>query len=280
MNQVYGIVTERILEQLRRGVVPWRRPWASDAPKNLVSGKEYRGVNVFLLSAMPFNSPWWLTFRQAKERGGSVRRGERGTPVIFWTEAVRETSDGERESFHVLRYYTVFNLRQCDGIAAPDSPARAAAPIAECERVVAAMPQRPAFASDLSQAFYRPATDTVHMPALASFDSPAFYYSTLFHELAHATGHVSRLNRPTLADAQPFGSESYSKEELVAEMSAAMLCGATGIENAALTLNSASYLRHWIDVLRGDARLVVSAASQAQRAADFILGKTNPKEST
>lgn len=282
MNQVYGIVTERILEQLENGVIPWRKPWRSaGVPKNLVSGKEYRGVNVFLLSMLPFDSPYWLTFRQAIGRGGSVRKGERGAPVIFWTEIARDTSDGEREVFPVLRYYTVFNVRQCDGIAVPDESSRSVERIAECERIVAAMPQRPALAADLAAAFYRPSTDTVHMPAIEAFDAPAFFYSTLFHELTHATGHVSRLNRATLADAQPFGSESYSKEELIAEMGAAMLCGVTGIEDAALTLNSASYLSHWIAMLRGDARLVVSAASQAQRAADFILGNhTTQKEST
>jgi antirestriction protein ArdC len=132
------------------------------------------------------------------------------------------------------------------------------------------MPNKPAMAQHM-QASYRPATDTVSMPAKTAFSNPEDYYSTLFHELIHSTGHQSRVGRDGIQRVESFGSESYSREELVAELGAALLCGVTGIIPATLT-NSASYLKSWIEVLKGDSKLIVSAASQAQKGADFIQG--------
>jgi antirestriction protein ArdC len=279
---VYEVITTRIVELLQQGTIPWRKPWSPGAsePRNLVSGKGYRGVNVFLLSAMPFTSPYWLTYRQATERGGGVRKGSKGCPVVFWRwsngddEQAENGEGGEpaKRRAPLLRYYTVFNAEQCDGIATPATVARTFEPIPECERIVRSMSNAPRIEHGGSQAFYRPSTDTITTPSAQLFDSPALYYSTLFHELSHSTGHESRLARKGITDSSMFGSHEYSREELIAEMGAAFLCGTAGIEAATLQ-GSTAYLASWIKVLKGDARLAVTAAAQAQKAADYILGR-------
>jgi antirestriction protein ArdC len=240
----------------------------------LVSDRAYRGINVFLLSASGYGSPYWLTYKQAKQRGGYVRRGQHGTTVVFWKIGTREveSADGEtnERTSILLRYYTVFNVEQCDGIVAPES-ARVVNPMEECERIVRQMPHTPAIQQD-GRAWYKPSIDTIGMPSRNTFNSAEEFYSTLFHELVHSTGHTKRIGREGIEKLNAFGSESYSKEELIAEMGAAMLCGVAGIERKTLS-NSAAYLRSWIDVLKSDARMVVSAASQAQKAAEYIQGR-------
>lgn len=289
MSKVYEIVTQQILEQLERGVVPWARPWKVDglAPANLVTRRAYRGINVILLGLRGATTPWWLTFRQAKELGGRVRAGAMSAPVIFWRWADRtsttpaEEADGEEQRaarrVPVLRYYSVFNLDQVDGIdpaKLPDPGATGPELVPTADEVVAGFLSPPEI-EYLAQprAFYRPATDTVTMPLRSAFVSPAAYYSTLFHELVHATGHSSRLARPGFEKnhAAPFGSDAYAREELVAELGAAFLCGEAGIEPD--IPNSAAYIDHWREKLSHDSRLVVLAAQQAQKAADHILGR-------
>ncbi len=272
-QSVYQIVTEEIIKRLESGVAPWHRPWATQLPKNLVSKREYRGINVFLLASRGFGSPYWLTYKQATEQGGNVRRGEHGSKVVFWKIDKYETDDVDGQTVSktsaILRYYTVFNVEQCDSIKAPGAD-RIVSPIEGCERLVAGMPNRPVMAQD-ARAWYRPSTDTVGMPSRHAFGSAEEYYSTLFHELTHSTGHSSRIGREGIEKLNTFGSECYSKEELIAEMGAAMLAGVTGIERKTLA-NSAAYLQSWIDVLKSDSRMVVFAASQAQKAADYIQG--------
>jgi antirestriction protein ArdC len=272
-SSVYSIVTEQILKQLESGVAPWHRPWTTHIPKNLASGRPYRGINVFLLSASGYGSPYWLTYKQATERGGHVRKGEHGAKVVFWKIGTREAEDADGDTIErksiLLRYYTVFNVEQCDEITPPDA-GRVVNPIDECERIVHQMPNPPAMQQD-GRAWYRPSNDTVGMPSRNAFNSAEEFYSTLFHELTHSTGHTNRIGRDGIERLNTFGSESYSKEELIAEMGAAMLCGVAGIERKTLS-NSAAYLKSWIDVLKSDSRMVVSAASQAQKAADYIQG--------
>ena len=276
-GSVFEIVTARILEQLEQGVVPWRKPWRAELPCNLVSGKPYRGVNVFLLASQGYGSCYWLTYQQTAKLGGHVKRGEHSTLVTFWhigDERTRIRDDGTigKTRPFLLRYYSVFNLEQTEGIDIPRVSSRPAVnPVEQCEAIVEGMPNAPR-QEQSDRAWYRPANDTVGMPARALFDSPEEYYSTLFHELTHSTGHTSRVGREGIEQLNTFGSESYSREELIAEMGAAMLCGISGIETKTLE-NSAAYLQSWITRLRGDSRLVVSAASAAQKAADYILGK-------
>jgi antirestriction protein ArdC len=277
-RNVYEIVTEQIIRQLEQGVAPWHKPWRTEAPCNLVSGKPYRGINVFLLASQGYGSRYWLTFNQANKLGGHIRKGEKSSIVTFWNigdEKIVQDADGNtrKSKPFLLRYYRVFNVEQTDGIADKLGLGNAAprvASIEQCEAIVKGMPNVPAMQQD-ARAWYRPSTDTVGMPARGLFNSPEAYYSTLFHELTHSTGHASRVGREGIEQLNTFGSESYSKEELVAEMGAAMLCGLTGVAPQTLE-NSAAYLQSWLGVLKSDSRMVVSAASQAQKAADYIQG--------
>jgi len=283
-SSVYSIVTEQIIRQLEAGVAPWRRPWRCEPPCNLISGKPYRGINPFLLSPQGFGSRYWLTFNQAIKIGGHVRKGEKSSMVTFWNigpEKITTSPEGiTRKSKPILlRYYNVFNLEQTKNIADKlgiGSATPRVPDIAQCERIIANMPNRPHM-DQSSRACYRPATDTVSMPSRAAFESSEAFYSTLFHELTHSTGHASRIGRDGIEHIENFGSESYSKEELIAELGASMLSGVTGISPATID-NSASYLQSWIKVLKGDAKLIVQAASGAQKASDYILGATAKSE--
>jgi antirestriction protein ArdC len=284
---LYQTVTDQIVSMLDAGVVPWRSPILGRSkaghPKNLASGKPYRGVNVFLLAftayAEGYGSSCWLTFHQAKERGGSVRKGEKSSMVVFWKQY--ETTDrktGLPTKIPVFRYYNVFNAEQCDGIDIPDAVSFTPTdflPVDRADQIVNEFEGKPAIEVGGTQAFYRPATDTVRMPGSARFETSEAYYSTLFHELAHSTGHPSRLNREMVATPRPFGSPDYGREELVAEMTAAFLCSAAGIQPATIE-NQASYLAGWLKTIKGDKKLVVSAAGAAQRAADWIQNVRGP----
>lgn len=279
MPSVYEIVTEKIIKQLESGVAPWRKPWTCQTPSNLLTQKEYRGLNVFTLASQGFPSRFWLTYNQATKLGGRIRRGEKSSPVIFWNigdEQETTAQDGAKETSRpiLLRYYSVFNLSQAEGIDIPASllqETRTNDPIETCEQIVTNMPVPPAFEQSY-KAWYSPTNDVVGMPARSLFHSSEEFYATEFHELAHSTGHAKRLHRENFDNPISFGSESYSKEELIAEMTAAMLCGIAGIEQRILE-KSAAYLKTWITRLKSDSRLLVSAASQAQKAADFIQGK-------
>ena len=270
----YEVITNRILALLEQGTVPWHRPWdgTTGMPRNLFSQHAYRGINVWLLTAMGYASPFWATFQQVTTAGGRVRQGERGVPVVFWRMYDhKDPETGDQEKRFVLRQYTVFNAAQLDGVALPAItviPHRFT-PIERCAHLVDAMPNRPTILHGHQRAFYTPATDTLHLPSPACFQSPEAYYATVFHELVHAVGHRSRLNRPTLTDLCLFGDPTYAKEELVAEMGASYLGGVCGIANATLA-NSAAYLQSWMEVLRHDPTLLVPAAAQAQKAADYI----------
>ncbi len=282
--KVEEVITARIIEKLEQGTVPWHKPWAGgEYPKNLITKKEYRGVNVFILSAMGFSSPYWVSFKQAQELGGAVRKGEKGCPVVFWKWLQKKDDDGNitEDKFPMLRYYTVFNVGQVEGIDEEKIPALAIKyndleKIEQCETVVMAMPKRPKILHNEQQAYYTPSRDFVNMPKMNSFDSAEEYYSTLFHELTHSTGHEIRLNRKGFGAGDGvwsvFGSAPYAKEELIAEMGAAFLCGHCQIENKTIN-NSAAYIKSWLRKLKDDKKMVIMAAAQAQRAADFILGR-------
>jgi antirestriction protein ArdC len=294
---IYQTVTDRILSSLKAGVIPWEKPWKAPRfsggpfPRNFLTGKPYRGINVLLLWSSDFSSPFWVTFKQAQELKGNVRKGERGTPIVFYKQlpedkkkqAAKDEDEDERAPF-LLCHYTVFNVEQCDGLKLPElEPPTTSPEIDEdelCEGIVKAWEKRPALhltSPAEYRAYYRPGTDSVHMPARSRFVNAPHYYSTLFHELVHSTGHESRLNR-TFGDH--FGDELYSKEELIAEMGAAFLCAIAGIANEHTDRNTTAYIQNWISKLEADNRLVIHAAASAQRAADCILGESFEAKST
>jgi antirestriction protein ArdC len=279
MSNVYEIVTDRILDCLSNGVVPWRKPWHTETPKNLISGKPYRGVNVLLLEAAHYECRHWLTFNQAKSLGGSVKKGERGTPVIFWKVTDKKDDKGETEKSFLLRYYTVFNVNQCEGIEAPaPAPRQAFNPIEACERIVSSYEGKPRIDQGGSHAFYSPVEDRIQIPAREAFTSAPEFYSTLFHELVHSTGSHDRLARKGVTDPISFASHNYSFEELVAECGSAFLCSEGGI--AANTIeNSAAYIASWSKKLRSEPRWIVQASAQAAKAADLVLGRTAASKS-
>jgi antirestriction protein ArdC len=287
---VYSIITERIIEKLEAGTIPWHKPWRSiGAPRNLVSKKFYRGVNVWLLTVQGYTSPYWATMRQINELGGQVRKGEKATPVVFWRiyvdgvevkagepEPELQEPEGQGRRRFVLRYYSIFNTEQCelpttvtDNLALPEQ--RQLDPIEACETILAGMPSPPDIVHAGDKAFYSPVTDRVTMPPRCLFESGDEYWATLWHETAgHATGHPKRLNRDSIREAAPFGSATYSAEEILAEMAAAYLCGITGIANRTID-NSAAYISAWLNRLRSEPKLIVHAAAQAQRACDYVL---------
>ena len=283
----FQIIADRISVLLENGTIPWRKPWkaSTDFPRN-ADGRRYSGINVFMLVAQGHGSPFWMTFKQARERGGSVRKGEKGTPVVFWSFVKRpvEQEDGTFKVREIpfLKWYTVFNTDQIDGVKPTKSMAEWEAAkggvepnaVEAAEAIVAGMPNPPTITfNGGDRAFYRPATDSISMPAKASFESADEMYSTLFHEIGHSTGHKSRLARKTMTETwSPFGSEEYGREELVAEFTSAFLAGEAGTLPATIE-NTASYIQNWLKAIKSDPRALVVAAGAAQRAANHILNR-------
>ena len=274
---VYQIITDRIISQLEAGTVPWRKPWTakSQMPLNMISGKRYRGVNVFLLGCQNYESPFWLTFKQASDKGGKVRRGEKGSPCVFWSLVdVQDRETGDAKKLPILRHYTLFNSSQIEGLEDVQTPAATDEESSLPQEVIDNMPHPPAIKHGFTKACYIPALDEIRMPDPSKFTGTAEYFSTLFHEATHATLHPSRCNRK-LTGAVNFGddNEARAKEELVAEMGAAFLCAETGI-SAPVIENQASYIASWLKALNNDKKLIVTAAGAAQKAVDYILNRT------
>jgi antirestriction protein ArdC len=274
-SKSYDRITERIVSLLTQGTVPWHKPWhvKTGLPRNLVSQKPYRGINVFLLLAMNYESPHWLTLRQANAMGGQIKPGEKSCPIVFWKPMkVKDKESGEDRKIPFLRLYHVFNVTQCAGLKnvpkADDSAFIQTMP----PEIVANMPQRPVIKHGMAMASYSPVSDVVNMPDHARFASEDHYHATLFHELVHSTGHEKRLKRASIMERNGYGSDPYGKEELIAEMGSAFLCGHAGIVDRTIN-SSAAYLEGWLKQLQQDRTLIVHAAAQAQKAADFILGQ-------
>lgn len=286
---LYAEITKQVMDMLEKGVVPWRSSilgiGSAGHPRNLTSGKGYRGINVFLLAftayARGYESSYWLTFKQALERGGNVRKGEKSTMVVFWKQY--ETEDRqthEPKRVPVLRYYNVFNAAaQCEGIEVPDAPKFEPInfkPIDAAEAIAKGYEGGPALEHGGAQAYYRASEDKVRIPEPTRFRCAEEYYSVLFHEYAHSTGHSKRLDRQLDTDPKPFGSADYGKEELVAEMAAAFLCGQAGITPTVIE-NQAAYVQGWLRTIKADKKLVITAGGQAQRAADWIRNDRTPQ---
>jgi len=282
---VYQIVTDKIITLLESGTVPWRKPWSagSGIPKNLISKKEYRGINVFLLSATPYSSPYWLTYRQADQLHGHIRKGEKSSLVVFWKmldNSTDEDTGPTNTKKPMLRYYNLFNWEQCEGISAPVDPEATVnpfTPIERAEQITAGYKDRPEISYGGNRASYTPVSDRIRMPNEYTFNNSEAFYNVFFHELSHSTGHKSRLARKEVMERNEFGSADYSAEELCAELSASFLCAHAGISNQTIE-QSAAYIDGWLSVLKKDKRMITVAAARAQAAADHILGKTHTQE--
>ncbi len=299
-HDAYETVTARVLEQLQAGTVPWRRPWTTTGngmPRNLATGRAYRGANVVLLWMTAFESPWWLTYKQAQALDGQVRKGEVSTPIVVWKRTVRHLNNpaklarARKEGRQITtdqhgrpvcrvvfsRLYRAFNIEQIDGLeghpALQPVPDPDWDPLAVCEQTVDGYPNSPSIQVGGQRASYQPASDLVRMPDHGRFTTATDWYATLFHELGHSTGAASRLNRPDLTDAPTFDSVGYAREELTAELAAAMLCAHCRIDSPPLIQQHAAYLDHWRRKVTDDPRLVVIAAQRAQRACDLILNR-------
>lgn len=284
-NAVYEIITDRILKMLDEGVVPWRKPWhaETDLPRS-IRNRAYRGINVWLLLFRGYTDPRWLTYKQAVELGGVVKRGEKGTPVVLWKRLEIEDEDENgnpvKKTIPFLRYYTVFNVEQTEGCnikPLPTVEGKQHDPIASAEAIIAGYADKPPVKFGGGRACYMPTEDSIRLPKKETFDKAEEFYTTEFHEFGHSTGHKSRLNREGVENFDHFGSGQYSREELIAEMTAAFLAGEAGIEQATLA-NSAAYIGSWKQKLQEDPRAVVVAAGAAQKAADYILGRNKAEE--
>jgi antirestriction protein ArdC len=268
-EKIYEMVTNKIVEQLEKGVVPWRKPWVNGGAVSWNTQKAYRGINTMLLDAGE-----WATFKQIKEAGGKVKKGAKSSFVIFFKWIEKEDKDGEVERIPLLRFYNVFEINtQVEGLESKRGGKGESFdndPIKACEEIVKGYLNAPSYTYERNGAWYRPSADQVNVPPMSDFTSAEEFYNTLFHEMTHSTGHASRLNREGVTGQVNFGSQTYSKEELVAEMGASFLMGTAGIEDFTLE-NTASYIDSWLRQLKKDKTLLVRAAGLAQRAADHIL---------
>ena len=270
---IYAAVTDRIIAQMEQGSAPWVKPWVgcgSAISRN--TGKPYS-----LLNQMMLGKPGeYVTFKQCQEEGGKVKKGEKASLVVFWKwieEKDPETEEIKQIPF--LRYFSVFHIDQCEGLTPkhtrtfPD----VASAVQTAEQIIETYVQQSGVQvihRQSDKACYQPVFDKVTLPLMEQFKSTAEYYSTAFHEFVHSTGHKSRLDR--LDQTAFFGSEAYSKEELIAEIGAAALVSYAGLETSSSFQNSTAYMQSWLQVLKGDKRLIVSAASKAEKAVELILG--------
>ncbi|RBW68256.1 ArdC family protein [Bacillus taeanensis] len=274
MASVYEIVTNKIIEKLEEGMIPWRRPWTNAGAVNWKTQKPYRGINVMLLESGEYAS-----FKQIQEAGGKVKKGEKAHIVVFWKWLEKEDEEtGKIEKIPMLRYFKVFNIQtQVEGLKSKrKTETFQHNPVEEAEKIIKGYQDAPRYTFMSGEAYYLPSRDIINVPPMKDFPNVNEYYSTMFHEIVHSTGHERRLHRQGIIEPAGFGSETYSREELIAEMGAAMLCGVSGIDNSTID-NSASYINSWLRKLKEDSRLVVQAAAKAQHAADYILGVTFEK---
>ncbi len=286
-RDIYQEITDQIVSQLEQGTRPWHRPWN---PNHLdgrallplrYNGIAYRGVNILSLwmasLAKGYRSPIWITYRQALLLGGNVRKGEKGSLTVYANSLTRTQTDektGEAvdAEIHYLKGYTVFNAEQIEGLpehfyAAPEPVRDPVARIDHAEAFFAAT--RATIRHGGTQAYYAIGPDRIQMPPFEAFETREAYYATLAHETVHWTRHPSRLDRSF--DQQRFGDEGYAVEELVAELGSAFLCATLELTPETRE-DHASYLAHWLAVLKADNRAIFSAAAHAQRAADFLHG--------
>ena len=287
-TSLYQEITDKIIAELEQGRVPWVQPWAGVSaplglPRNAATGRAYSGINILILwgavAERGFSGQKWLTFRQALKIGAHICKGQKGITVVYadrfipYRERTRAAETGdEPEAIPFLKRFTVFNADQCEGLPADIAPLPE--PIAKNLILPQAEALIRATGADIriggNRAFYVPSEDYIQVPPPSAFFEPINWHRTVFHELGHHSGHSSRLNRD---QSGAFGSSSYAREELVAEMTGAFVCAALSIVP---TVRHADYLASWLDVLREDNRAIIRAASAASKAADYLLAFRDP----
>lgn len=276
-QSIYEMVTNRIIQELETGVIPWRKPWTGGrgGAFNRISRKPYSLINQMILKY----TGEYATFKQWASIGGKVKKGAKSEFIVFWkicqVEETKEDGNKEIKNIPMLRYYNVFHISQVEGVEPLEEPFAEVEPVAEAERVITEYVQREnlKFIETVTdEAYYSPSRDAVHVPAKEQYQHINEYYSTTFHELVHSTGHAKRLNRLTTGVNAAFGGTEYSKEELTAEIGSANLLNLLGIETIQSFQNSAAYIKSWLQVLRNDTKFIISAASKAEKAVVYILG--------
>lgn len=278
-KNVYQMVTDRIIEQLEAGVIPWEKPWTGvqTGAYNRVSKKPYSIINQMMLK----HSGEYATFKQWRDAGGTIKKGAKSEIIVFWKifQQERTKDDGTKETVNIpmLRYYNVFHISQVEGVDPLEKPFADVEPIEAADNIISAYVSREGIKFEEiagDEAFYSSASDRVVVPLKTQFADTNEWYSTTFHELTHSTLKASRCNRENDVKGRyvAFGSCEYSKEELVAEIGSASLMNILEIENVKTVRNSAAYIKGWLSVLRNDTRFIVSAASKAEKAVNYILG--------
>ena len=285
--------TSQIIASLEKGIVPWQRPWGHiEPPQNHFSGHKYRGINLVLFLMGDYKTPYFGTIKQINEAGGKVKKGAKSSFVYFRDYLYKDRATGKRiseteykervksgkketvSSLSFIRMYPVFNLSDVEGCPVKPSTSKGNEdnqPIAVAQDFITGLKTAPPIEHGHHSAYYVPATDRICMPDLSQFIGSEEYYSTLLHELVHATGHPSRLNRPTLKDALKFGDTNYSKEELTAEIGTAFLCNYLGITTPAVQDNQAAYIGGWLAKLRKDKTFIWEASTDAQAAHSYLV---------
>lgn len=297
-TNVYEIITDRIIAELEKGIIPWSRPWVCVGKGYGRAVSHTNGRPYSLLNQLLLGKPGeYLTWNQVKKEGGNVKKGAKARMVCFWKMLPVDKTDADgkpivdektgntaQKVIPYLKYYNVFHIADCEGIepkyanvTTPATPATVAEIDANAEKVLRDYIAREGITleeEESDEAYYSPAADLIHLPIREQFEQTAEYYSTAFHEATHSTGHKSRLDRLSTGRAAAFGGSDYSKEELVAELGAASICHALGLETDSSFKNSAAYIQSWLKALRNDKRMIVTAASKAEKAVALIFGET------
>ena len=260
----YEAVYNQIIAEMEKGNIPWKKGWVGATPKNGSSGHKYAGINFFLLATSGFADPRWYTFNQAKTLGGQIKPGSKGRQIVFWKMFETEDKAGKKQNIPLLRYSTVFNFEQCEGLKAKELEEIV---LVDAESIIKNFIGCPKITYGHDKACYIPSLDEVRMPSKHQYAKIENYYSNIYHEIAHSCLHEKRLNRPLCTD---FGSNIYSENELEAELVSAFLCNAAGIDNT--VENSAAYIKGWMKAFKDNPAMITTAASKAQKVANYILG--------
>ena len=280
MSDIYQEVTDRIVAALEQGKAPWLKPWKdgksgnASEPHNAITGRRYNGVNWLVLNCSPYTSQGWVTYKQALELGGNVKKGEKGTPIVFWQfNKAKDEATGKVKNIPFAKGYTVFNLEQCESldpskVKLPEPPVLGSTSINALAASAGATVTHGG-----NRAYYSPARDFIAMPSADDFKSLDHYQSTLAHELTHWSGHETRCKRDF---KNRFGSAAYAFEELVAEMGSAFICALYGV--ALEGLQHSDYIASWLETLKGDKRAIFTAASKAKEAVAFITADRTQEE--